>query len=121
MIQCHNAYLLCYPSRLPVLWKKPIPPMVPNFIWPHVKSVNHIDDGLSVKLSDGNTLRADLVVSAVGVRPRTNLAKTAGIDVDRGIRPINNWKPLKVMFLLWRLRRSLWSCTCLCRSANGGS
>ncbi len=56
------------------------------YFGPHVKSVNHIDDGLSIKLSDGNTLRADLVVSAVGVRPRTNLAKTAGIDVDRGIK-----------------------------------
>ena len=58
-----------------------------NFYFgPHVTSVNHIDDGLSVTLSDGNTLRADLVVSAVGVRPRTGLAKTAGIAVGRGIK-----------------------------------
>ena len=53
---------------------------------PHVTSVNHSDGGLSVKLSDGNSLQVDLVVSAVGVRSRTNLAKSAGIEVGRGIK-----------------------------------
>ena len=58
-----------------------------NFYFgPHVTSVNHVDGGLSVTLSNGNTLLADLVVSAVGVRSRTDLAKTAGIDVGRGIK-----------------------------------
>jgi len=38
-----------------------------------------------VKLKDGRTLDADIVVMAVGIRPSTALAKGAGIDVDRGI------------------------------------
>lgn len=38
-----------------------------------------------VRLSDGRTLPASLVVVAVGVRPETTLAQAAGIEVDRGI------------------------------------
>jgi len=39
----------------------------------------------TVTLSDRGTLVADLVVMAVGVRPRTALAEAAGLRVDRGI------------------------------------
>lgn len=42
-------------------------------------------EGVSVSLNNGETLEADMVVSAVGVRPRTALAKAAGIDCNRGI------------------------------------
>jgi rubredoxin-NAD+ reductase len=42
-------------------------------------------DGLRVRLSDGSELQADLVLSAVGLRPRTALAAAAGIAVQRGI------------------------------------
>ncbi len=38
-----------------------------------------------VELNDGATLAADLVVIGVGVRPRTDLAVQAGLDVDGGI------------------------------------
>jgi nitrite reductase (NADH) large subunit len=38
-----------------------------------------------VRLADGRVIEADLLVVAVGVRPNTNLARAAGIDVDRGI------------------------------------
>ncbi|MBN9088497.1 MAG: FAD-dependent oxidoreductase [Reyranella sp.] len=38
-----------------------------------------------VKLKSGGALEADLVVMGVGVRPRTALAETAGLTVDRGI------------------------------------
>ncbi|MEW6452728.1 MAG: nitrite reductase large subunit NirB [Pseudomonadota bacterium] len=38
-----------------------------------------------VRLEDGRTLPADLVVMAVGIRPNTLLAKEAGLDVKRGI------------------------------------
>ena len=40
---------------------------------------------MAVGLSDGRTLPADAVLSAVGLRPRTALAEAAGLEVDRGI------------------------------------
>ncbi|MEH6606602.1 MAG: FAD-dependent oxidoreductase [Pseudomonadales bacterium] len=53
---------------------------------PLVTEVNKKPEGgLAVSLNDGQVLDADLVVSAVGVRPRTTLAKEAGIEVNRGI------------------------------------
>jgi nitrite reductase [NAD(P)H] large subunit len=39
----------------------------------------------AVQLADGRELPADLVVFAVGVRPNIDLARTAGLDVNRGI------------------------------------
>jgi rubredoxin-NAD+ reductase len=41
--------------------------------------------GVIVTLNNGETIEADLVVSAVGVRPRTALAAKAGLQVNRGI------------------------------------
>jgi rubredoxin-NAD+ reductase len=45
---------------------------------------------LRVGLSDGRTLQADAVLSAVGLRPRTALAEAAGLEVDRGI-VVDRW------------------------------
>lgn len=39
----------------------------------------------AVQLADGSTLQADLVLSAIGLRPRTQLAAEAGLAVARGI------------------------------------
>jgi nitrite reductase (NADH) large subunit len=39
----------------------------------------------AIRFKDGETLPADLVVMAVGIRPNTALAESAGIRVDRGI------------------------------------
>jgi nitrite reductase (NADH) large subunit len=39
----------------------------------------------SVQLADGTILPADLVVMAVGIRPNTALAKSAGLHCERGI------------------------------------
>jgi nitrite reductase (NADH) large subunit len=39
----------------------------------------------AVRLDDGRTLPADLVVMAVGIRPNTALAKDAGLEVKRGL------------------------------------
>jgi rubredoxin-NAD+ reductase len=41
--------------------------------------------GLKVELSDGTRLAADAVLSAIGLRPRTELAAKAGLKVNRGI------------------------------------
>lgn len=50
-----------------------------------VQTVARAARGLSVTLSDGSLLQADLVLSAIGLRPRTALAGAAGIAVNRGI------------------------------------
>jgi len=39
----------------------------------------------AVVLADGRVIPTDLVVFAVGVQPNTALARTAGLDIDRGI------------------------------------
>jgi rubredoxin-NAD+ reductase len=48
-------------------------------------SVNHMGDHLQVALSDGSTLETDLVLSAIGLKPRTQLALEAGALIRRGI------------------------------------
>ena len=52
---------------------------------PLVTAVNRADNGVSVSLNNGETIAADLVVSAVGVRPRTDLARASGIETNRGV------------------------------------
>jgi rubredoxin-NAD+ reductase len=52
---------------------------------PLVTEVNKAAEGVVVTLNTGATIEADLVVCAVGVRPRTKLAADAGIEVNRGI------------------------------------
>ena len=52
---------------------------------PFAQTCNQRGDGLVVGLSDGNEIEADIVLQAVGLRPRIALASTAGINVNRGI------------------------------------
>ncbi|MFK5915420.1 MAG: FAD-dependent oxidoreductase [Woeseiaceae bacterium] len=57
--------------------------------WHFENSVTHVDnDGnsLSVTLKDGAKLSADIVLSAIGLRPSIELAKAAGIETERGIK-----------------------------------
>jgi rubredoxin-NAD+ reductase len=49
------------------------------------QSVAHMAAGISVTLADGTTLETDLVLSAIGLRPRIDLARAAGLTVNRGI------------------------------------
>ncbi len=50
-----------------------------------VKTVDQHGRGVRATLGNGDTIDADIVLSAVGVRPRTELAARAGIDTQRGI------------------------------------
>ena len=50
-----------------------------------VTSVDKAGAGLKLTLSDGSTLETDLVLSAIGLRPRVTLAQQAGLAVERGI------------------------------------
>lgn len=42
-------------------------------------------DALQAHLSDGSVIVCDLVVSAIGLRPRIDLAAAAGLQVNRGV------------------------------------
>jgi rubredoxin-NAD+ reductase len=50
-----------------------------------VLSVDGESGAYRLGLNDGSTIEADIVLSAVGLRPRTALAQSAGLAIDRGI------------------------------------
>jgi len=52
-----------------------------------VQSVDLASDGpgLQITLTDGSTFKTDLVLSAIGLKPRTALAASAGLQINRGI------------------------------------
>ena len=52
---------------------------------PVLTRLQRTEDGLHAQLSDGSVIPCDVVVSAIGLRPRIDLAAAAGIRVNRGI------------------------------------
>lgn len=50
------------------------------------KRVEQTANGYRLELDNGETIEADAVLSAIGLRPRTQLAQAAGIPVGRGIQ-----------------------------------
>lgn len=58
------------------------------------KSFEDVKDKVSVNLSRGNSLEADVVVMCVGVRPETTLARAAGLELGEsgGIRVDNHMR-----------------------------
>ncbi|WP_180007454.1 NAD(P)/FAD-dependent oxidoreductase [Acinetobacter sp. YH16057] len=51
-----------------------------------VEKVSHIENGdYQVSLANGQSLVADVVLSAIGLQPEINLAKQAGIHTSRGV------------------------------------
>jgi rubredoxin-NAD+ reductase len=50
-----------------------------------VQSVEQVKEQLRLTLTSGELIESDLVLSSVGLRPRTRLAATAGIQINRGI------------------------------------
>jgi len=51
-----------------------------------VSSVNHKAGALEIILKGGSRIEADIVLSAIGLRPDIQLAKDAGLDTERGIK-----------------------------------
>jgi NADPH-dependent 2,4-dienoyl-CoA reductase/sulfur reductase-like enzyme/nitrite reductase/ring-hydroxylating ferredoxin subunit len=51
----------------------------------HLEDAASAIEGNKVLLKSGKTLPADIVVAGIGVRPRTQLAETAGLALDRGV------------------------------------
>ena len=51
-----------------------------------VNAVDHKGDGLQVTLENGSTINCDVFLSAVGLKPRIELAKATGINVGTGIQ-----------------------------------
>ena len=49
------------------------------------KTVERSTDGWQVELDNGEVIAADVVLSAIGLKPRIQLAQAAGIPVNRGI------------------------------------
>jgi rubredoxin-NAD+ reductase len=50
-----------------------------------VQAVNRAGAQLRVTLTDAKEITADVVLSAVGLKPRTELARAAGLKINRGI------------------------------------
>jgi rubredoxin-NAD+ reductase len=51
-----------------------------------VKGVWKREAGVEVELSNGERLAGDLVLSAIGLRPRVSLAQSSGLEVGRGVK-----------------------------------
>ncbi|HWH86517.1 MAG TPA: FAD-dependent oxidoreductase [Pseudomonas sp.] len=52
---------------------------------PVLTRLEKVADGLQAHLSDGQVIPCDVVVSAIGLRPRIDLAAAAGVQVNRGV------------------------------------
>lgn len=51
-----------------------------------VRQVDHAENGgLHLTFSSGDSLSADMLLSAIGLRPRLTLAQAAGLETNRGI------------------------------------
>jgi rubredoxin-NAD+ reductase len=52
---------------------------------PVLTRLQKVAEGLEAHLSDGQVIACDVVVSAIGLRPRIDLAAAAGVQVNRGV------------------------------------
>lgn len=51
-----------------------------------ITKLTHENNGIKAELSNGNVVEADLAVSAIGIRPRLELATKAGLATGLGIK-----------------------------------
>jgi len=59
---------------------------------PVLTRLQQVAQGLEAHLSDGSVIACDLVVSAIGLRPRTDLAAAAGLQTNRGVVVDWQWR-----------------------------
>jgi len=52
---------------------------------PVLTRLQQVAQGLEAHLSDGSVIACDMVVSAIGLRPRIDLAAAAGLQTNRGV------------------------------------
>ena len=52
---------------------------------PVLNRLQRVEEGLEAHLSDGQVIPCDVVVSAIGLRPRIDLAAAAGVQINRGV------------------------------------
>ncbi|WP_260291295.1 FAD-dependent oxidoreductase [Sedimenticola hydrogenitrophicus] len=50
-----------------------------------VEEISRTSDGLQLRLADGSTVTADVVLSAIGLKPDLTLATAMGLETNRGI------------------------------------
>lgn len=55
------------------------------YLGPVLNRLQRVEEGLEAYLSDGQVIPCDVVVSAIGLRPRIDLAAAAGVQVNRGV------------------------------------
>lgn len=55
-----------------------------------VQSVHHHGDGLQAQLHNGECLQADMVLSAIGLRPHTDWLQASGLACEGGVL-VNGW------------------------------
>lgn len=74
------------PEKIGLMLKKALSALGVCWQFGHlVNEVNHQDQGVVLTLDDATKLHVDGVISAVGLRPRTELAIEAGLEVAKGI------------------------------------
>lgn len=50
-----------------------------------VEEIDHRDGGYQLRLSNGDTVMADVILSAIGLKPDLELAQSMGLETNRGI------------------------------------
>ncbi|MCI0507298.1 MAG: FAD-dependent oxidoreductase [Gammaproteobacteria bacterium] len=96
LISAHKQVTVIGPSATPL--DRLIPPMVGELLMRELQkagvqwrpgvmatAVNKLNSRFQISLSDESQLEVDLVLSAVGLRPKLALARNAGLTVSRGI------------------------------------
>jgi len=50
-----------------------------------VEEINHNNEGYQLRLTDGNIVMADVILSAIGLKPDLDLAQSIALETNRGI------------------------------------